>query len=316
MLRYFQKAFKITNDNIILATPLVLFLFLLSIYLGVAQAAPVNLASSILLLVTILFMLSAFFAGWFYMVKKAVDLEKKEFIIDEDKAKASLGLIKEIPVGVGEYFFSFIGASILYAGLVFVILLVSYKLGFHYIGDVGVSVLQLKEALTSTEAMKALVSSLSSDQLIKLNAWNILFLIVTCFYSFLTLFWPVQIVMNTKNPLTALFKSIRAIFKKPLSAIVLFLYITFINFVVSLTNAFSTINPILYFVSMLLYFYFLVYIVVLIFLYYDREMQPKSKDEVPSQEDFAEDNPTKSNCDSGADSIGQDTDGDKPGEDE
>jgi len=272
--------------------------------MGVVQNAPASLVTSILLLATILFMVSAFFAGWFYMVKKAVDLDKKEFLADEEKAKASFGLLKEIPVGVGEYFFSFIGATILFVGLIFVLLLACYKLGLHFIGNVGIGIAHLKTAFTSAEAMKTLVSSMTSDQLIKLNAWNILFLAVTSVYSFLTMFWPAQIIMGTKNPFVALFKSIVALFKKPLSSIVLFLYVSFINFVVSFINAFATINPILYFVSMLLYFYFVVYVVVLVFLYYDREIQTK-------EEIF-----TQSDSDSGADSVGQDPDVDKPGEDQ
>jgi len=309
MIKYFQKAFKITNDNIILTTPLVLFLFLLSIYMGVVQNAPASVTTSILLLATILFMVSAFFAGWFHMVKKAVDLDKKEFSADDEKAKASFGLLKEIPVGVGEYFFTFIGAVILYVGLILVLLFASYQLGLHFIGNVGIDIAHLRMAFTSSEAMKSLVTSMTSDQLIKLNAWNILFLAVTSVYSFLTMLWPAQIVTGTKNPFVALFKSIKALFKKPLSSIVLFLYVSFVNFVVSFINAFATMNPILYFVSMLLYFYFVVYVVVLVFLYYDREL--KSKEEIFTEGDSAE-----SNSDSGTDSVGQDHDGDKPGEDQ
>lgn len=301
MIKYFQKAFQITNDNIILTTPMVLFLFLLSIYIGIAQGAPINLASSILISLTTLFMLSAFFAGWFYMVQKAIELDKKEFILDQDKAKASFGLMKEIYVGVGEYFFSFIGALILYVFFILALLLVGFKIGFHYIGDVGVSISSLREAFVSSAAMKSLVTSLNSEQLIKLNSWNILFLAVTSIFSFFTMFWPAQIVAGVKNPLVALFKSIGSIFKKPLSAIVLFLYVSFINFVISFVSAVSAVNTILYFISMLLYFYFLVYVVVLIFLYYDREMQAKEN---------------KGDSDSGADSFGQDEDVDKPGEGE
>lgn len=304
MIKYFKRAFKITNDNIILTTPLVLFLFLLSIYIGIAQSAPVNIVSFVLLFVTVLFMISAFFAGWFYMVKRAVDLDSMEFLVEEDRAKASFDLIKEIPFGIGDYFLSFVGAAILYTALIVLLVFSGFKVGMHYIGDIGVNVEQLKIAFGSSAAMKTLVSSLTGEQLIKLNAWNILFLVVTSIFSFLTMFWPVEIVVKTKNPLVALFKSITAILKKPLSAIILFLYISFVNFVISFLNAFSSINPILYFISMLLYFYFIVYVVVLIFLYYDREILLK------------EENKDQGDSRSGADSIGQDGDGDKPGEDD
>lgn len=288
MIKYFQRAFKITNENIILTTPLVLFLFLLSIYLGLARIAPEKLSSLILLLITILFMLSAFFAGWFFMVKRAVDLDRQEFIIDEDKARASFNLLKELPVGIGEYFFSFIGGLILYSALFFLLSFAAYEAGLHLIGKIGVGLLQFKEALASPEAMKALVSSLSPQQLTKLNAWNFLFLSVMAIFSFITLFWGAEIIVKTKNSLIAFFKSLNFMFKNFLSSIILFIYISSINFVVSFINAVSTINPIIYFVSMLIYFYFVVYVVVLIFLYYDSEIRKN-----------------QSNCNSGSDSFGQ-----------
>ena len=62
-------------------------------------------------------MVAAFMAGWFFMTKKAIDLDKKNFDSEEDRAKASLGLIKEFTFGIGEYFFSFLGGFILYIGL-------------------------------------------------------------------------------------------------------------------------------------------------------------------------------------------------------
>lgn len=294
MLRYFLRAFKITNENIILTTPLVLFLFLLSIYLGIAQNAPSNIQSSILLLATILFMISAFFSGWFYMVKKAIDLENTEFIMDEDKAKASFNLIKEIPSGIGEYFLPFLGAMALY-GLVFLVLgFVAFKLGLKYIGDVGIGLEQMKTAFSSPVALKAAVASLSGEQLIKLNYWNMLIMVVVSGYSFLTMYWGPQIIYKTKNPVLSFLLAIKAIFKKPLSSIILFVYISFINTASSFLSTFATVNPILYFVSMLIYFYFIVYVVVLIFLYYDREINEKTED----------------NSGSGSDSIREDESGD------
>lgn len=330
MIKYFRRAFKITNENIILTTPLVLFLFLLSLYLGVAQHAPANIFSAILLLITIIFMVSAFFAGWFFMVKRSIDLDKQEFIIDEDKAKASFNLIKEFPVGVGEYFLPFIGALILYTGLFLLLFFIGYSIGMHFIGNVGLSLTDLKTSLASPAALKALVSSLSTEQLKKLNAWNFIFMAFTAIYSFITMFWSAQIVMKTKNPLIAFFRALKFTFKNFLSALILFIYISIINFTVSLVNTFATINPIIYFVSMLLYFYFVVYVVVLVFLYYDREnnQQLKIEDSSPNDKlcdckscDCAQDSADNSadnstddtdadNSDNGADSNGENESGD------
>lgn len=261
--------------------------------MGIAKNAPTNLPASILLLLTIVLMISAFFAGWFYMVKKAIDLDKGEAIIDEEKSKASFLLLKEIPIGIGEYFPSFIGAFILYCGLILGVMLITYAVGIHFIGKLSLTLEQLRSAMDSSAAMKSLVTSMPVAELAKLNAWNLLVLFVSVFFSFITMLWPVQIIKDTKNPLLAFFKSIKSIFKNPLGAVVLFIYISFVNFVISFVNAISTLNPILYFFSMLIYFYFLVYIVVLVFLYYDREIEEKN------------------NSNSGPDSVGENQISDK-----
>lgn len=291
MIKYFSKAFRITNENIILATPLVFFLFVLSVYLEFAQRAPKTIPSAILLLITTLFMISAFFAGWLYMVKKAVDLDQQEFILEEDRAKSSFGLMKEIPVGIGEYFLPFIGGILLYSTLSILFGIAVYKIGMNFIGDVGLSAEQIKALLSSPEAVKMTVKALSKAQLIKLQSWNTLLFISLIAYSFLTMFWGVEVIMRTKNPFWAFFRSIKTLFQNFLPAVILFVYISFTNFIVSFINTLATVNPILYFVSMLIYFYFLVYVVVLIFLYYDREITGKKED------NFAQDN-----SDSGTDS--------------
>lgn len=270
MIKYFSKAFKITNENIILATPLVLFLFILSFYIEFTKRAPENIAVAILLLTTILFMTGAFLAGWFFMIKQAVKITHEEFSDEEEKAKASFGLLKEFNCGVGEFFIPFAGAVTLYGIVIFLIILATYKAGMHFIGNPGIDFVQIKKALASTAEMKTFISSLSIEQIAKINAWNFMFIGITFVQSFLTMFWGSEIIYRTKNPITALLKSIQSIFKKPLGAIILFLYISFLNFVISFINAVLAFNSILYFLSMLLYFYFIVYIVVLIFLYYEK----------------------------------------------
>lgn len=294
MIKYFQRAFKITNENIILTTPLILFLFLLGIYWDVAKNAPENIFSAILLLVTTLFMLSAFFAGWLYMVKKAVDLDKKEFLLEEDKAKASLGLLKELPVGLGEYFLSFIGAIILYFVIFVLLSLVSYKIGIHFLGKIDLSANELKMILNSMEA-KTLISSIPSEKLILLEKWYLIFLAVMTVHYFITMFLAPEIIIRTKNPVIALGRSVYFIFKNFLATLGLFLYVNVVSFLASIVIQGIMLLPFIpnfisALISMLIYFYFIVYVIVLVFLYYDSETCEK----------------TENNCNCGTDSLGQD----------
>ncbi|MDR1326962.1 MAG: hypothetical protein LBJ74_00995, partial [Heliobacteriaceae bacterium] len=74
MIELFKKAAKITNDNIILAIPLIAFMWIFGAYIGFSGVTADTLGKTALSLVTIWFMFAAFLSGWFYMVKKAVQL--------------------------------------------------------------------------------------------------------------------------------------------------------------------------------------------------------------------------------------------------
>lgn len=269
MLKLLKENIKQTNDNIILATPLILFMWILSFYIGYSKMSVNSLPLAVLSFVTILFMTAAFFAGWFYMVKKAVLLSKQVFVLDSDKAKAVFNLFKVLPSGVGKYFLSFFGMIIFSIFLIAIVGTIAFKLGMFLIGDLNLTSEQLKNIVD----MKTFLDSLSFDQLIKLNNWNILFLTVSSLVSFMFMLWIPEIVFKTPNPFKALFLSIRKIFTKFLKTFKLFIFMTGMNFVLSFISTFSIVNPILYFVMTVVYFYFLVYMVVLLFTYYDREFE-------------------------------------------
>lgn len=273
MLKLFKDSIKITNDNIILATPLIFFMWILSLYVGFSRLTVDSLPLAILSFVTVLFMTGAFFAGWFYMVKKAVQLSKQVFVLDSDKAKATFNLLKTIPAGIGKYFLPFIGMIIFSLVVIAIVGALVFKLGMLLIGNLNLDPNQVRDVLTSTSDMKAFLDSLSFEQLIKLNNWNLLLLGTSSLMSFLFMLWIPEIVFQTKNPFKALFNSIKKIFSKPWKSVQLFIFMSILNFVLSFINTFSIINHILYFIMMVIYFYFLVYLVVLIFTYYDREFE-------------------------------------------
>ena len=271
MGKLFKDTVGITNDNIILAFPLILFMWVLSLYVSFSRQTVNSLPLLILSSITVLVMTGAFFAGWFYMVKKAVKLSKQVFVLDTDRAKATFNLLKTIPAGIGKYFLSYSGMIILFVIIICIVGAGVFQLGVNLIGKLDLNPEQLKSVLSSAADMKAFLDSLSFDQLIKLNNWNLLFLATTTVMSFLFMLWAPEIAFNTKNPFMALVNSVKKIFHRFGRCLKLFVFLTFLNFILSFINTFSLFNPILYFIMTVVYFYFLVYLVMLIFLYYERE---------------------------------------------
>ena len=271
MFKLFKNAFRYTNEGIILATPLVLFMWLITIYLSFARGVVDTIPEAASAFVTLLCMLGAFCSGWFFMVKKTIDLSKKEFILDEDRAKATVNLIKTIPAGIGKYFLSFIGMFLIFLVLFGLFDILVYKIGIHYIGKIDFSAVQLKNAMASPQEMRVFLDSLTDTQLLKLSQWNLLFMAATSFISFIFMLWIPEIIYKTINPLFALGKSIKKVFVRFPKSLGLFVYITFLNLIISFASTFAMLNIIIYMLMMIVYFYFMVYVIVLIFSYYDCE---------------------------------------------
>ena len=269
MIKILKDAFKISSENIILATPLLVFLLLINIYLMVAKDAVKVLPSALLFFLTLLLMVSAFMSGWFYMIKSAIHNFKNKI---PHKENETFKLMNEFPVGIADYIGSYIGLSIAFLILGDIVLVSIYYIGLNLIGSIGITPAQFISATEAPVAMQALLDSMTKTQLLKLNYWYFLIMFSLQIFSLVTMFWPDEILYSTKNPIKALFYAIKRIILKPQS-ILLFILISILNVVMMIMNYISMFNPISYFVMTLVYFYFIVYIFVLLFLYYEEKIK-------------------------------------------
>ena len=269
MIKVFKDAFKVSSENIVLATPLLVFLLLINIYLIVAKDAVKVLPSALLFFLTLLLMISAFMSGWFYMIKTAIYNFKNKVLHRENE---TFKLINEFPVGIADYMGPYIGLSIAFLIFGDIVLVSVYYIGLNLIGSIGVTSSQFISATEAPVAMQALIDSMTKTQVLKLNYWYFLIMFSLQIFSLFTMFWPVELLYSTKNPIKALFYSVKRIFQRPQS-ILLFIVISVLNVIMMILNYISMFNPISYFVMTLIYFYFIVYIFVLLFLYYEEKIK-------------------------------------------
>ena len=254
----FKKVFEITNKYIVLATPLILFSLVSTVYLAASATGKIiNMIIGILLFV---FMSAAFAAGWFNMVKLSVS---------NPESREPNNLMKEFIPGVGEYFLPILGAFLNFFLVISVIIYICFILGAKYIGDPGVSVEALSKSLESAQALKVFLSSLSSEQLLKLNFWNLLLMSGISLSYFVIILYLPAIFYKKKNPFIAFLYSIKELFsKKIFKTIALYLLIFFVNALISLLSALFIGNVIMHFIITLLNFYFITVAAVGIFYYY------------------------------------------------
>ena len=270
MIKYFRDALRITNNNMILATPLILFLILISLYNG--MFADTQNANLLMLNVFIsLLMWAAFLSGWFYFVNKIISLFYQNISLEE-KVKKAFNFINPMLKGVGEFFFSYFSAFIMFFGFLMLLMLVVHYIGMHYIGQLNIPVEDFINVANSNsqEAVEKFVAGIPFDEAVKFLKWSLLSMFAISVFLYTTMFWFAAIIKQSKNPIKALYLSNVFLWKNFLSTFTFFVSISVLQLVVMVICGMMSVNPILSFVSLILYFYFIVYIVVLIFLYYEK----------------------------------------------
>ena len=254
-----QKVISLTNKYIVLATPLILYSLISSIYL-VASAGGGKIINLIFALLLFFLMTSAFLAGWFNMIKIA---------ITRPDEKDPNSLLKEFIPGVGEFFLPTSGLLLMTLIIMSVLSVTSFFIGANLIGDPGVTAEALTKALQTPAALKSFVAGLNTEQLVKINNWNLLVVgTMTLSYFLLFLYSPALFFKN-KNPFVAYFVSLKDLFtKKIIKTTGVFLLIFVLNFIISLFSALFSGNVIMHFVLTLLNFYFITAVGVGVFYYY------------------------------------------------
>ena len=256
MFNIIRESFKITNNYIMIATPLILFSLISSLYLIFSGHN-----SSIGIIVTVILfilMLAAFLSGWFHMVTKAVK---------EPDGKNSL--LPEFTAGVGEYFIPITGFMFNIFIISMVLIIGAILLGKKFIGSAGISSAELVNAMANVETMKSFASSLSDEQLLKINQWNILLFSTMIFNYFIFIFYAPAMFFKRKNPFIALWLSIKDIFSAKFFKNVGLFFMIFVTYLLlSALNALFGSNIIAHFILTLINFYYATYIVVFVFNYY------------------------------------------------
>ena len=277
MLKFIKNNFKTTNDCIILAAPLIIFLSILGWYYDFAADSINTIGKLVLACVTMLVMFSGFLAAWLYMAKKTISLSKKIFVFDKDRAKALAKLVMTLPNGIGRLFLPIIGVISTYILIYILIFTGVSAILEHIVGVVNFDSLDMRTLMISTGELLEELKSFTQEELQFMNYFYTFASIGITLITFVTMLWVPEIVYNEKNSFKALFNSIKKLFKTFKSSLLLFIYIYFIIVLTTVLNTLLMFNPFLYFFVLMIYYYFLVYIVVLLFTYYEQKFLSDSE---------------------------------------
>ena len=240
MFEFFKKCFKITNNSVIVALPMILFLLCIQLYFGAVRGKFSDDSKHITTIITLWLLISGFFSGWFYMVKRAISFSDKIFVYDKDRNQALRHVFAGFFKGFGHLFLPFL----VVAGIGFLIRFAEHSVTDYILPSASTKIIY--------------------------NLWLIgIFIIISCI-SYWMLLWIPEIVYGNRNPFTALVNSTKKAFITFPKTIKLFLVMWFLFIGVNILFQLLLLNPLLYFLVMLLNYYLILYTVILIFTYYEQ----------------------------------------------
>ena len=252
-----KESINITNKNLVLGIPLILFSFLSSVYLLFSFNG--NKASMLFIISILLLMFSAFLSGWLFLVVKSV----------KNPDNSSVSILKDFAEGVGEYFSPILGFVIITTVSLVLAVLAAKILGHKFIGDVGITRTVLYGAMESPVKLKDLLLSLSESQIIKLNLWNFLLIFSVLIVYFVQLFYAPVMYFKTKNPFIALFVGLKDLFRRKFfKSFCVYVFLISTYFVISILSVLFEANIFTQFIMTMINIYYSIFAVIFVFNHY------------------------------------------------
>lgn len=239
IINLLKENFRITNDCIILATPLVIFILLIQLYVENFQYRLSNYANYISYLLVLWVLISAFLSGWLYMTKKTLQFSKKKYLYELDRLSALKKLFLCLFKGIGRFFPHVLTVTALY---------------FIF-------------ALLKTLAMIYLYNSPLKPE----------FSLLTIIFSaiqFLLCFWFIyllpEIVYSYKNVFVCIINSLKKVCSTLKQTVLLYIIVYLSAALLYYALVYAKTNPIIYFLELLLAYYAFLYLTLLIFRNYEK----------------------------------------------
>ncbi len=278
MIDIIKKSYETTVNNPTIMIFWVAYLFIIPICSQILLKTQGSFLFIAALLMIIL-LNSAFFAGWFAIIKKAVKNADKVYLDADEKYKDILSLNAVFFGSIPSYILPVLGVFVIYAAGYTLWLMTATLFAQKFIGNIDFLIENIKNISGSTAQTLQYLQSLSVDQLKVIYGWQIFLVFAITVFGLFTLFLPAALYFekdNKKNPLKAFVDSAKTILKRPLGVLGFSLVIQFLFFILMTAQILCMFNIFLYFVYLVISIYITVFMVVLLFNYYDKRFADNS----------------------------------------
>lgn len=256
---YFIKAFPLANNFMIL-TILLMSIFIISMYMIIAGQTGIN---SVLSLLIVIMLSSAFGAGFFHSIRHNADNPENKITV-----KSSF---ETFYAGIGEYYLSFFGMFLLFFVMATLVIIVSFFVADKIIcgiDQLGISANDFFLMLAAPNQMDTIMDNIDAVQQGHLKAWCRFFLFTTQAFTFLIMLWIPEKIYTKKHFFISLFTSIKKIFTDFPNALCVYLMIMFLNYILAIFIVLLSPFKFIAFILNICSLYLLILNFYAIFLYY------------------------------------------------
>ena len=261
----FKEAYQVLAKNPHITLLMVIYLLIMVSLLPIlfVQKAEISFYFVLFLMFALT---SAFFAGWFGMIKACV-LSNQDDDTEESLIKRYECFKVDFFASIPCYILS-IGFFILMSAGVFYGISI---LGDYLFGREDEVITQLATVMNSKSALENFLSTLPPETVNRF--FKKVLYSYGCYlsYLFLIIYITPSLYFNkTKNPLIAIKNGLLGIIKKPFGTVLFFVLLLIMHGFITTLEAVSIINQVLMFLSLVLRICFIAYAIVLIFLVYEK----------------------------------------------
>ncbi|MBR3604400.1 MAG: hypothetical protein IKL52_00030 [Candidatus Gastranaerophilales bacterium] len=286
LFNIYKKSFSQVMTNPVITLILILFIISSNLFMGFAYGAKSIITT--LVVSTCAFLLSlCFIAGWFSVIK---DITKDE----KSQNKNYFSIFME---GIGKDAFSIGVGCLIYGILLGVILVLTGKIAHHTFGSLDFITKDIVSIAQDNSALMEYLNKLTDEQKYIISAWELSLIFSTMVFNFIMLFYFPSIIYNEKTnmflkPLVGLKDGIVFLFKNFFCALAIHISIYIVYMLIGIINAALGNNFVISILLVFLNIYFISIAIMLIFNYYEQ----------------------KNHCDNGCDSIRENENINKSGE--
>jgi hypothetical protein len=240
----------------------VLFLIGANVLASCVLTSKTKLIAQILVL-CLFALIFVFFSGWLEVIKQSTDIEKI-------REKNFYSIFLE---GIGANIIPATIGIILYSLFTFLTMILAQIIAAKCFGDISFFINELNKVASENGSWTDYIKSLDINQQYVIYGWNLCIMAGIILFNFVSLFYFPAIFYSEQKlylrPLVSIWTGLKFLFKNFFSAIGISVFIYVLNIILTILNTLFARNMVLSVLFLLIHIYFLCYVVMLIFNYYE-----------------------------------------------